>query len=432
MAAAMRLAGMLGVAISGLAMMPAYGQLSTEDHVAEPGFWPTRDLPSRAGLVGAESCAQCHGAMVKSHATTPMGRTAMPAAAAEILHQHPALHFESNGFRYRIDTGAKGSSVSVGYADGRGTSDPAKRNAPAASLPSELAYPLTWAFGTGRVAQSYLFKKDDGKFYESRVTYFTHMAAIDFTPARALKPGAERLGLEEALDREVGAGEVLRCFACHSTGANIGGRFDEQHLTPGVGCEACHGPGAAHVSVIKGGPGAAAGPKAGDGLGMQAGIFNSGHLRPADAVDFCGACHGSWWDVKLAGTHGVATTRSAPYRLVTSKCWGEKGDQRLTCTACHDPHKQLQTEAAAYDARCLSCHLGGAKPASGSPVTLSARITGTHASVPAEDKAFAKACPKATERCTSCHMAKVMVPEMHSEFTDHRIRIVRAGEPFPE
>jgi hypothetical protein len=29
-------------------------------------------------------------------------------------------------------------------------------------------------------------------------------------------------------------------------------------------------------------------------------------------------------------------------------------------------------------------------------------------------------------------MQKVFVPEMNDKFTDHRIRIARAGEPFPE
>ncbi len=137
-----------------------------------------------------------------------------------------------------------------------------------------------------------------------------------------------------------------------------------------------------------------------------------GIYSPSDAVDSCGACHGTFWDVKLAGVRGVSTARSAPYRLVTSKCWG-KGDARLTCSACHDPHKQLDTTASAYDARCLSCHLN----------SLGAMTTAVHPG---------KACPVKRENCTSCHMPKVMVPEMHANFTDHRIRIARPGEPFPE
>jgi hypothetical protein len=29
-------------------------------------------------------------------------------------------------------------------------------------------------------------------------------------------------------------------------------------------------------------------------------------------------------------------------------------------------------------------------------------------------------------------MPKINVPVMHSDFTDHRIRIVRKGEPYPD
>jgi hypothetical protein len=193
-------------------------------------------------------------------------------------------------------------------------------------------------------------------------------------------------------------------LGCHTTGSSVGGRFDEKHLVPGVTCEACHGPGADHVQSMTNGAEASS-------RETTPAIFNSAHLSPGDAVDFCGACHGTWWDVKLSGVKGVSTARSAPYRLVTSKCWG-KGDERLTCTACHDPHEQLESNAAAYDKACLKCHATSLKLGN----SASARSS----------------CPIATSRCTSCHMVKVYVPEMHSKFTDHRIRIAKSGEAFPE
>jgi len=37
----------------------------------------------------------------------------------------------------------------------------------------------------------------------------------------------------------------------------------------------------------------------------------------------------------------------------------------------------------------------------------------------------------ATADCTSCHMPKSDVAEMHAKFTDHFIRIVRTGEKYP-
>jgi hypothetical protein len=362
----------------------ALGQLSTEDHLAEPGFWPTKDQDSREAFLGTEACARCHGAKVSSQKETPMARNLMPAATADILHSHPALSFTAGNVQYHVDHRANESLYSV--TDGN----------------QKLAYLLSWAFGTGRVAQSYLFKKEDDSYYEARVTYFVSLGTIDFTPFRTLLTPSS---IEEAMYRPVGQTEVQRCFACHATASSIGGHFDERHLILGVTCEACHGPGASHViamdDLIAGKPEASKTP-----------IFNSAHLSPTDAVDFCGACHSSWWDVKLSGAKGVSTARSAPYRLVTSKCWG-KGDARLTCTACHDPHEQLQTDAAAYDKNCLSCHVNspGAKP------------TATHPGA---------ACPTAVKNCTSCHMPKAYVPEMHADFTDHRIRIAKPGEPFPD
>jgi len=37
----------------------------------------------------------------------------------------------------------------------------------------------------------------------------------------------------------------------------------------------------------------------------------------------------------------------------------------------------------------------------------------------------------AKENCVSCHMPKVLLPGGHMKFTDHEIRVVKAGEPYP-
>ena len=362
----------------------ALGQLSTEDHLAEPDFWPTQDSVSRDNFAGPDACARCHGAKVDTQKKTPMARAAMSASLSDILHAQPLMIFSPNKFQYRIETGPSQSHYSVTNGS------------------QSLSSPLLWAFGTGRVGQSYLFKRQSEGFFEARTTYFSALGTLGFTPSRELLSPSS---IEEAMDRPVDNAEVMRCFGCHTTASSIGGRFDETHLVPGISCEACHGPGASHVKVM--GTRNTAAPRE-----VKLAIFNPADLAPADAVDFCGACHGTWWDVKLAGVKGVSTARSAPYRLVTSKCWG-KGDARLTCTACHDPHEQLQTDSAAYDSTCLNCHVNSA----------GASKTASHAG---------PACPVATKRCTSCHMVKVYVPEMHDKFTDHRIRIARAGEAFPD
>ena len=361
-------------------------QLSTEDHLSEPGFWPSQPAASRADFVGPAACEPCHAAKVASQTQTPMARAVEHADDAKVLQTHTELTFSVGVYRYLVKSNGKHSLYTVT----NGT--------------EILSSPLLWAFGTPRVGQSYLFKRDDGHFYEARVTYFESLKNLGFTPTRDLQSPRD---IDEAMYRPVSSTEVSRCFGCHTTASTISDRFDEEHLILGVTCEACHGPGAKHVAAMKDFM------KGNLDGGAPGDIFNSAHLDPIDSVEFCGACHGTWWDVKNSGAKGVATARSAPYRLVTSKCWG-KGDVRLTCIACHDPHEQLQTNSATYDHACLKCHAattGSAKPSTDHPTAV---------------------CPVATKNCTSCHMQKVYVPEMHSDFTDHRIRIVRTGESFPE
>ena len=372
------------LALVWLLATPLFGQLSTTDHLAEPGFWPTQNGKSRGEYAGSATCASCHPSQVASQKKTAMARTSMHSGDSEILHSHPQMNFAVGRYHYDIKTDTERSVYSV--TDGTHT----------------LSETLLWAFGNGRVGQSYLFKKADGKFYEARVTYFDSLGTLHFTPDRALDAPKD---VEEAMDRPVDAAEIGRCFGCHTTASTIGEQFDEKNLTLGVTCEACHGAGGKHVSVERAAMSGTGEPPA------QTAVFNPSRLIPTDAVDFCGACHGTWWDVKLTGAKGVNTAKSQPYRLEGSKCWGN-GDARLTCTSCHDPHAPLQTETAGYDKVCLSCHVNG-----------DAKKTASHAGA---------ACPVSTQNCASCHMQKVYVPEMHYKFTDHRIRIVRPNEAFPD
>jgi Cytochrome c554 and c-prime len=213
------------------------------------------------------------------------------------------------------------------------------------------------------------------------------LKALRFTPGFVL---SAPLAFESAAARYIDPEETVRCFSCHTTSSTIGGKFDEKKLTWGVTCEACHGPGQRHVVTM---------------LMAQLQGIDDVKEKPADALDFCGACHGSFWDVVLTVPKGAQTSRFQPYWLQQSKCWGENGDARLTCTACHDPHKPLETDPESYDKACLSCH-----PAS---------------NVKDVAKPSSRACPVSAKNCVTCHMRGVYSPEMHHTFRDHQIRIVR-------
>jgi cytochrome c551/c552 len=84
-------------------------------------------------------------------------------------------------------------------------------------------------------------------------------------------------------------------------------------------------------------------------------------------------------------------------------------DKRIGCTACHDPHADLVRDDSSYDHNCLACHA----KASAAGTTLQ------------------KSCPVSDRNCVSCHMPKVELPGSHSVFTDHHIRIVHAGDRYP-
>src|SRR5206468_5921490 len=117
-----------------------------------------------------------------------------------------------------------------------------------------------------------------------------------------------------------------------------------------------------------------------------------------------GACHATFWDVTLANEQGIAAMRSQPFRLSSSRCW-DASDARITCVACHNPHRPLVRDLAAYDSRCLACHASaGAEPSKEQP---------------------GRACKVSTAKCAGCHMPKYDVPDLHHSSTDHLIRIVR-------
>jgi hypothetical protein len=312
-----------------------------------------------------------------------MERTASFISDSDVLASHGRLDFQTGKTSYQITTKSGKSVYTV--TDGAHT----------------LSAPLMWSFGDGHIGQSFLFERD-GTLFESRVSYFGTLKGLDFTPGRKLTDARD---LEQAMARPVTGSEVVRCFGCHATASTINGKFDGNRVIPGITCEACHGPGRDHVT-------AAQALMKGEAANLQETIFNPSTLSPADAVDFCGSCHGTYWDVKLQDLQGTGNIRAQPYRLEKSRCWGTKGDARLSCVACHDPHQPLVRDSSFYDKNCLSCHVA----------TAATKVTADHPG---------PGCKVGTKDCTSCHMPKYEDQVMHYTFTDHDIRIARAGDLYP-
>jgi len=249
-----------------------------------------------------------------------------------------------------------------------------------------LAIPIRWAFGAK--SQTYVLEHG-GRLYESRVSYYQAIDGLDITMGdQAIRPH----NLVEAMGRELSAGEARACFDCHATRAIADDRIQTESLIAGIQCEHCHVGAEAHAEAISHGNTKVIPP-------------SLAKLTAEDASNFCGRCHRSWSEVVRNRLFGPVNVRFQPYRLENSKCF-DGSDARISCFACHDPHREVVRDVKSYDANCQACHAG--------------------------KKPGAKACPVSSSGCVTCHMPKTELAGAHQVFTDHFIRVTKPNEPYPE
>jgi hypothetical protein len=322
-----------------------------------------------AAAADTQVCAECHRDVVTRFRSTAMAQALVPAAQGEILKRNPELTFREPGYESRIRRDGDRVVLTV---TGSGET---------------LTANLLWAFGRGQAGQTYLFERD-GAWFESRISYFNGLRALDLTMgAQREKPKT----IEDAAGHRMGPRDAMECFGCHSAGGISAGHLHLESVTPGVGCESCHAGAERHASAVHAGNTAAA---------KMAKLAGS---STEEISELCGRCHRTWSQIAANGPRGVLNVRFQPYRLTNSRCYSVT-DARIRCTACHDPHGPLDTTAGSYDARCIACHSAKAEP---------------------------KTCPVAKQNCVTCHMPKVDLPGAHARFTDHQIRIARGSDPYP-
>jgi len=319
------------------------------------------------------TCATCHNGAATSYATAPMRHAMEPQGANPALATHTDMSVQLGAYSYRVQT--KDGQSTYAVSDGTDT----------------LTLPIHWIFG--QHAQTWVLEKD-GHYYESLVSYFPRANGL------AITPGDQKItphNLTEAMGRQLPIWETRTCFNCHGSGVVAGEKLTPAKVTPGLDCERCHAGAQQHMADA-----------AQDNFKTLPKSLK--RLDAEQVSDFCGQCHRTWDTVMRNKWHGPAFVRFQPYRLENSKCF-IGNDPRISCLACHNPHQPVNHDVAFYDAKCLACH-AESKSASAS--------------------AAMKTCPVAKSNCTSCHMPKVELPGGHAQFTDHYIRVVHAGEPYPE
>lgn len=282
------------------------------------------------------------------------------------------------------------------------------------------AYAMGW-----RPLQQFLVAGKDGRWQASPIAW--DPGKQEWFHVFADVPEAERPGWDSpALNAN------LMCLECHVTDYRKGydratGRYATTWKEEGVGCEACHGPGARHVDWAK------------RGGGGEALIVAPKRLAADRALDLCATCHARRYAIADGFRPGDRLADFyAPDLLASEEAYHPDGQIRgetyeygsflqsrmyakgIRCSDCHDPHSGALREKG--NRLCMKCH----KPeldapshhfhAAGSP---GAACVGCHMPEttymqrdPRRDHSFSVPSPAMTVRwgapnaCNRCHADK--------------------------
>lgn len=331
----------------------------------------------RSEFVGNAACAECHAGEFKAHHGSRHDRSLQPATRAALGRLMPGL----------------GVVPLAGYAlaerEGALTLE---RQGLGSDKPETQSIQLV--LGSGKLGMTFVTLLGDDALMETRMSFFPPYRLWDITPGQENKhPGDVPFG------RPHTGREASMCLGCHATTVpshllQIKPRFY------GVGCEACHGAGTAHIEA------------------MRAKKYGEPHMEnlalksPTQIDELCGKCHRTAKDVDLQSPEVNLTHRFQPYALQRSAC-RTKSNEPLSCLSCHNPHTDVSTDLKAYERACLNCH---AAPGAVRPTT---RIDPTARQ--------ARVCPvNKTSGCVGCHMrpkAAFTQTTIPAKMADHLISI---------
>jgi predicted CXXCH cytochrome family protein len=293
--------------------------------------------PGTATYVGPAACIKCHGSTTglpnpEEPSATLIGRSLPPSSEALVKAFAGSAHSAS-----LIDARISPQRIVAQFGD----TSPLKR--------SQIAF----AIGIGRSEQRYC---------DASLRLLPHR-----WDARARKWAAEPV-----VDA---AGE---CLGCHATGFDATTR---EWSSPGVTCEACHGPGSLHAR---------------DGDTTR--IVNPRNLPLERQAMICGQCHSDGRDPAKVHPFPVGfrpgenldnsfvqTAQPRPGPKYSELLRSKHARMNVICTDCHNPHgpvpgtahqllkpvNELCTEChvelnmaqhapkAAADATCATCHMPG-------------------------------------------------------------------------
>jgi predicted CXXCH cytochrome family protein len=358
--------------------------------------------------VGTAICADCHSAEVAAWQGSHHDWALKPAEAPWVLGDFDDVTVDHYGVETRFFRDGDGFMVTTDGPDGAPTT-----------------WPIAYAVGVTPL-QQYLVETENGRLqaldlaWNSRDGGWFHLYPDEAIPSG---DGLHWTGPYKNWQ--------ARCADCHQTGfvKNYDPRsrgYASQWAELNVGCEACHGPGEAHVALYEGG--AIAGFTGIDTEGLTAPFHAA---DPEAEIQQCATCHARrsalGADSPLPGTPFHDSFRLT---LLSEESYFADGQidaevyvygsflqspmyaAGVRCSDCHDPHTARLI--ADGNAVCTQCH---------NPVGREGFPTLTPAAYDSPEHHFHEAGTEGAQ-CVSCHMAERTYMQVDPR-RDHSFRVPR-------
>ena len=366
----------------------------------------------RPGFVGAETCASCHSEVYNAWRGSHHSWAWRTPEPANVLGDFDNVVFEHNGITTRFSQRGDAYFISTDGPDG-----------------TTMEYRISHTVGVTPL-QQYLVETEPGRLQALDVVWDVEQERwYNLYPDQDLKAGD---GLHWTGPYKNWNG---RCAECHATGyqKNYDPRdktFASTQAEIGVTCEACHGPGEAHVAWAND-QDSFDPPGWGDRIGAF-GLIESALSDTAEAeIQSCAGCHsrrepfGDASPIALspfADNYRLALLRENLYHadglmldevyVFGSFLQAKMYDRGVRCSDCHEPH--TGSLVAEGNAVCTQCH---------NPVGNDRFATLTPGLFDAPEHHFHEQGTAAAQ-CVSCHMPERLFMVVDGR-RDHRFSVPR-------
>ncbi len=304
--------------------------------------------------VGSDQCTDCHTAEADAWSGSHHALAWTMVDGGALVADFNGTAFEHDGMSVQFDRNGETPSATVTEKDGATTT-----------------YAVHSVVGIEPL-QQYLFETAPGRLQSFDVVWDTENKRwFHLYPDQDLPPddGLHWTGPYKNWN--------ARCAECHATGFEK--NYDAQSRTYqsgqaeiGVGCEACHGPGSAHIDWV-------GGQSVAEGLGDTGFLMSWGRGQTEAEIQQCASCHSRREAHEqgnpLPGTpyhdaYNLALLRPGTYHpdgqildevyvygsFLQSKMYA----QGVGCMNCHEPHSaELRTDGNAV---CTQCHSPAGNP----------------------------------------------------------------------